>query len=64
MQRFRVCRWRKATEVGVVDHCTHRDVLPLTGTSGFDPDSWCPECAFHKIKRTPRKPYVHESRYY
>jgi hypothetical protein len=64
VQRFQTCRWRKATEAGVVDHCTHRDVLPMTGTTGFEADSWCAECGFYKIKRTPRKRQAPEDRYY
>ena len=37
------------------DHCTHRDVLPMAGTTGFAPDSWCTDCAYYKAKRVPRK---------
>ena len=37
------------------DFCTHRDVLPFAGKEGFKPDSWCPECAFYKLRRTPKK---------
>ncbi len=62
--RFKTCRWRKAAEAGVVDHCTHRDVLPMTGITGFEADSWCTECSFFKIKRTPRKHLPQEDRYY
>jgi len=36
-------------------HCGHRDVLPLTGTHGFNPDSWCPECELYKLRRGARK---------
>ncbi len=53
--RFRSCRWRKPPEDGEGEYCTHRDVLPLTGTKGFDPEAWCTECAFFKLRRTPRK---------
>ena len=53
--RFLTCRWRKAEEDGVPQHCGHRDVLPLAGTAGFSADSWCTDCAFFKAKRTPRK---------
>ena len=56
MQRFESCRWRKASEEGVPAHCTHRDVLPITGTAGFVPESWCADCAFYKAKRVPKKP--------
>jgi hypothetical protein len=54
-QRFQSCRWRKAAEDGVPEHCTHRDVLPMTGKDGFNCESWCPDCALYKAKRTPRK---------
>ena len=53
--RFRSCRWRKPPEDGEAECCVHRDVLPLTGTRGFDPEAWCPDCAFFKLRRTPRK---------
>jgi len=56
VQRFQSCRWRKAAENGTPDHCTHRDVHPMTGTTGFDAEAWCGDCAHYKIKRTPRKP--------
>ena len=54
--RFLSCRWRKAAEDGVPDHCTHRDVLPMAGKEGFNADSWCTDCALYKAKRMPRKP--------
>ena len=38
-----------------VASCTHRDVLPFAGKEEFKPDSWCPECAFYKLRRTPKK---------
>ncbi len=43
-------------------HCTHRDVLPMAGTAGFVPDSWCPDCAFYKAKRIPKKPEEHAAK--
>ena len=36
-------------------YCTHRDVLPFAGTTGFKADAWCPDCAFYKLRRAPRK---------
>jgi len=54
-QKFISCRWRKPAEDGNPDHCTHRDVLPMAGMTGFVPDSWCSDCAFFKAKRSPRK---------
>ena len=53
--RFQSCRWRKAAEDGVPDHCTHRDVLPMAGKEGFSADSWCQDCSLYKAKRMPRK---------
>jgi len=51
--KFKSCRWRCDPEDG--EFCTHRDVLPFAGKEGFKPDSWCPECAFYKLRRTPKK---------
>ena len=53
VQKFQSCRWRATPEDG--EYCTHRDVLPFAGKEGFKPDSWCPECAFYKLRRTPKK---------
>ena len=55
LARFLSCRWRKAAEDGVPDHCTHRDVLPMAGKDGFNADSWCTDCSLYKAKRMPRK---------
>lgn len=55
VQRFESCRWRKAAEPGAPAHCTHRDVLPIAGATGFAPEAWCEECGFFKVRRTPRK---------
>jgi hypothetical protein len=55
VRRFQACRWRKPPEDGSTECCTHRDVLPLTGTRGFDPEAWCPDCRFYKLRRTPKK---------
>jgi hypothetical protein len=52
--RFKSCRWRRPPEDGP-ECCGHRDVLPLAGASGFDPEAWCPDCAFYKLRRTPKK---------
>jgi len=51
--KFKSCRWRAAPEDG--EFCTHRDVLPFAGKNDFKADSWCPECAFYKLRRTPKK---------
>jgi len=53
--RFLSCRWRKAAEDGIPDHCTHRDVLPMAGKDGFNAQSWCEDCSLYKAKRMPRK---------
>jgi hypothetical protein len=53
--RFRSCRWQQPPEDGREAFCTHRDVLPFAGKNDFKADSWCPECAFYKLRRTPKK---------
>jgi hypothetical protein len=53
-QRFQSCRWRKAE---TPPFCSHPEVLPFAGTNGFSPDSWCPGCAFYKLRRNPRREY-------
>jgi hypothetical protein len=56
VQRYHSCRWRKAPEEGSpADHCSHRDVQPMAGTTGFDAEAWCPDCAFYKVRRIPKK---------
>jgi len=52
-QKFKSCRWRATPEDG--EFCTHRDVLPFAGKEGFVADSWCPDCSFYKLRRTPKK---------
>lgn len=51
--RFRSCRWRATPDQG--QFCTHRDVLPFAGKEGFSAESWCMECGFYKLRRTPKK---------
>jgi hypothetical protein len=53
IEKFKSCRWRATPDQG--EFCTHRDVLPFAGKEGFSPDSWCPECSFYKLRRTPKK---------
>jgi hypothetical protein len=60
--KFKSCRWRRPPEDGP-ECCGHRDVLPIAGTSGFDPAAWCPDCAFYKLRRTPKKRSPDEYRY-
>ena len=56
VQRYHSCRWRKPPEEGSpADHCAHRDVQPMAGTTGFDPEAWCPDCQFYKVRRIPKK---------
>jgi hypothetical protein len=52
--RFQSCRWRKAE---TPPFCSHPEVLPFAGTTGFKPDAWCPGCAFYKLRRNPRRDY-------
>jgi hypothetical protein len=60
--KFKSCRWRRPPDEGP-ECCGHRDVLPLAGTSGFDPQAWCPDCTFYKLRRTPKKRDPDEYRY-
>ena len=53
VMKFKSCRWRCSPEDG--EFCTHRDVLPFAGKKDFKAESWCPECAFYKLRRTPKK---------
>ncbi len=53
VEKFKSCRWRATPDVG--EFCTHRDVLPFAGKEGFVAESWCPDCAFYKLRRTPKK---------
>ena len=53
VMKFKSCRWRATPEDG--EFCTHRDVLPFAGKEGFVADSWCPDCSFYKLRRTPKK---------
>jgi hypothetical protein len=53
VERFKSCRWRATPDAG--EYCTHRDVLPFAGKEGFVAESWCPDCAFYKLRRTPKK---------
>ena len=60
--KFKSCRWRRPPEDGP-ECCGHRDVLPMAGTTGFDPQAWCPDCSFYKLRRTPKKRSPDEYRY-
>ena len=60
--KFKSCRWRRPPEDGP-ECCGHRDVLPIAGASGFDPQAWCPDCQFYKLRRTPKKRSPEDYRY-
>jgi hypothetical protein len=53
--RFQSCRWRKTVNGDIPAHCGHPEVLPFAGVNGFSADSWCPDCQFYKLRRTPTK---------
>jgi predicted secreted protein len=53
VERFKSCRLRCDPDAG--EFCTHRDVLPFAGKEGFNAESWCPECEYYKLRRTPKK---------
>jgi hypothetical protein len=55
--RFGSCRWQEPAdkEAGTVAFCTHREVKPYAGTQSFDPDAWCPDCQYYKLRRAPKK---------
>ena len=54
--RFRSCRWQQPKdETSAAEFCTHREVKPYAGTSGFDADAWCPDCQYYKLRRAPKK---------
>jgi hypothetical protein len=53
--RFGSCRWQQPAEEGNAAFCTHREVKPYAGTTGFDADAWCPECQYYKLRRAPKK---------
>ena len=60
--KFKSCRWRRPPDEGP-ECCGHRDVLPIAGTTGFDPEAWCPDCSFYKLRRTPKKRSPEDYRY-
>ena len=62
VMKFKSCRWRRPPEEGP-ECCGHRDVLPMAGASGFDPQAWCPDCSFYKLRRTPKKRSAEDYRY-
>jgi hypothetical protein len=61
--RFTSCRWQQPAEDGREPFCTHREVKPYAGTSGFDADAWCVDCQYYKLRRAPKKRNPDEYRY-
>jgi hypothetical protein len=53
--RFHSCRWHQPKEEGNSEFCTHREVKPYAGTTGFDADAWCGDCQYYKLRRSPKK---------
>lgn len=52
--RFDSCRWQRPADADQPACCGHRDVLPMAGTTGFNPESWCLDCGYYKAKRAPK----------
>lgn len=61
VMKFKSCRWRRPPEDGP-ECCGHRDVLPMAGVN-FNPEAWCPDCEFFKLRRTPKKREDYNNRY-
>jgi hypothetical protein len=54
--RFRSCRWQQPKdESSSTEFCTHREVKPYAGMTGFDPNAWCTDCQYYKLRRAPKK---------
>jgi len=53
--RFESCRWRKPANGSTPAHCGHREVISLAGVHGFNPEAWCEDCRFYKLRRSPRR---------
>ena len=47
--RFQSCRWSVAEDGP--PYCANPEVLPYAGKSGFNAESWCPDCALYKLRR-------------
>ena len=63
LARFNSCRWQQPAEEGNAAFCTHREVKPYAGTAGFDPEAWCVDCQYYKLRRVPKKRPPDEYRY-
>ena len=55
LTRFTSCRWHATQDNGGAAYCSHRDVQPYAGKNGFNPQAWCIECEFFKVRRTVKK---------
>lgn len=63
LARFNSCRWQQPAEEGNAAFCTHREVKPYAGTTGFDAEAWCVDCQYYKLRRAPKKRNPDEYRY-
>jgi hypothetical protein len=63
LARFNSCRWQQPAEDGNAPFCTHREVKPYAGTTGFDAEAWCADCQYYKLRRVPKKRNPDEYRY-
>ena len=61
--RFNSCRWQQPKDENSAAFCTHREVKPYAGTTGFDPEAWCVDCQYYKLRRAPKKRNPDEYRY-
>ena len=61
--RFNSCRRQQPAEEGNAAFCTHREVKPYDGKTGFDPEAWCVDCQHYKLRRAPKKRNPDEYRY-
>ena len=55
LAKFTSCRWHATQDNGGAAYCSHRDVIPYAGMNGFNPEAWCPDCEFFKVRRTVKK---------
>lgn len=53
--KFKSCRWHATQDSGGSEYCSHRDVQPYAGMNGFNPEAWCVDCEFFKVRRTVKK---------
>ena len=53
--RPQTCPRQQPTEARSTEFCTHREVKPYAGSSSFDPEAWCGDCQYYKLRRVPKK---------